>query len=280
MDWGLGSLFSGLANLTRGPVGRERRRERRNQREYAQNSILWKADQLRALGINPVAMAGMTGPSYKPQQVGGTQNIGKGFGQLANTLINRAVGKKERELSIASTEADIRWKNASADAMSKAEGKSVNSSGVVEIKPSETVSSDDKNVGIEAGAKTGDAASVRSDHTVKIHPNQELAEALESQGWIDSGSDMLNDTITFVQRATNNANVRTKLKSALVRIMKRTGKLKPGETIYWVPIRQRFQVRKYSSLKKYTRRYHRPGKKKTVKSVEEGMKPWGGGIGF
>lgn len=243
--WGLDALGQGLASLGGGPVGREARRERRHQEEFAQNSLLWKADQLRQLGINPVAMAGISGDSYRPQQVGGTANIGRGLGQLANNLIRRSI------------DADTKWKNAAAEAMKKTAAtgtvSSVSSTGAVEMKPGESVSSTVLNKGLEAGAKTGDVATVLSDNSIKIHANEMLSEALESQGMVDKGIDNLNRAITTFNIGINKKGIRTKLRKAVIESLRSTGKLNPGETIYWNGFRQRFVKGKLRSLKHYSR---------------------------
>lgn len=52
----------------------EAERDRRMQREFAQNGVQWRAADARAAGIHPLAALGMQGVSSSPVQVGTTSN--------------------------------------------------------------------------------------------------------------------------------------------------------------------------------------------------------------
>lgn len=286
MSWGLESLGSGMANLPQGPAGRQHKRDQHYntdiQTMFGQNSLLWKAKQLRMLGINPAVLAGSEGSRAVGMagMGGGAGNIGAGLGQLGNKLIDLITNKETRTLKNDSIRADINYKNASADAIRMSGRTPSVQDGSVQIKPSESVSASKSNPGIEAASKVGDAISVRRDKTLKIHANQELAEALESQSGIDNVMDNWNDLVTVKNMALNKNKIRTHMRKTAINVLRSTGRLHPGTTVYWVPGRQRFQIQRIRSLKKHSRTPLRRLKNKMMKHRRHyDRRPFGGDIG-
>lgn len=254
MSWGLESLGSGIANLPQGPVGRQHKRDQHWAHDesvlHATHGLIWKANQLKALGINPAVLGGSEG-SRPMASAGGSPNasgIGRGLGQLGDTLINKLANKESRGLQNDLTKAEINYKNASAEALraSTVDKNAGQKPSDIEVVPSKTIKNIGSNPGVEAASKSGNAVSVMEDGTIKLHANQELAEALESQGVVDRFMDLLHDSKRTATVLLSN-RARSKMKPWIIDTLRKTDRLKPNETIFWNGTR--FQIGKPSKTR-------------------------------
>lgn len=68
----LGSIISGIGSVVGGLFGaNSASKDRKSQKEYAQNSVQWRAADAKKAGLHPLATMGYSGSSYSPVGDGG-----------------------------------------------------------------------------------------------------------------------------------------------------------------------------------------------------------------
>lgn len=198
------------------------------------------------LGVNPLSLLGHEGVSTtgKIAQPGNSYArqgaaLGKGIGTAINALI----------------QADINYKNASAKALKESSVKKVTAkkdgaeielvkspTGMTQTVPSQMTSSTKSNIGMTAGVKPAKDSYVDEYGYIEIVPNQELAEAKESEGAVKSTGNLWYDVNMAIDLATNNTGIRHRLQKTLTKQLRRNGKIDYTQKLKWIDGLQRFKV--------------------------------------
>ena len=97
----LGSLISGIGSIAGGLIGSNSAdKDRKAQKQFAQNSVQWRAADAKKAGLHPLATMGYSGSSYTPVGDGGmgtavsqaAQSVGQGIDNLPkNKAANAAL---------------------------------------------------------------------------------------------------------------------------------------------------------------------------------------------
>lgn len=80
----LGSIISGIGSIAGGLFGaNSAAKDRKMQKQFAQNSVQWRAKDAKKAGLHPLATMGYSGSSYTPVGDGG---MGTAVSQAANHI--------------------------------------------------------------------------------------------------------------------------------------------------------------------------------------------------
>lgn len=220
------SAGAGLLGGILGNKSAERQQDENTalQREFAQNGIRWKVADAQAAGLHPLAALGSSGASYTPSAVvGGDSGIGAA-GQAIGDFIDGQNTKRAQTATMTAQEREMQalalqraqLQNRLLEAQINSEWASVMGQpptppmaaaagpvvapvvarsgpraappGLVEHKPSESISAAPGQRGIEAGTSPFFKAHPISNQSAVLLPSQQASEAIEALGpWAAPG---------------------------------------------------------------------------------------------
>lgn len=122
MTWG--SAVGGTMQAAASAYGaylssKSAKKQRKEQRKFAQQQIRWRVADAKAAGIHPLAALGYTGLSYQPVDDRTGQylsQMGQGLGRAAAGAIDAVSNRKMRDQEIESRELDLEYKHLRNDA--------------------------------------------------------------------------------------------------------------------------------------------------------------------
>lgn len=102
----LGAIISGVSSLAGGIMGsKSAAADRKYQKEYAQNSVQWRAADAKKAGIHPLAALGHSGAQYQPVGDGG---LGSAVSQAGQQLGSAVSASPKNKLATALGESSMR----------------------------------------------------------------------------------------------------------------------------------------------------------------------------
>jgi len=254
--FGLESLGQGMAQLPGGPTYQARKKERREQRRYAMSGIRWKVKDAIAAGIHPLAAMGASTQSYRPQHIEpirGFPDIGAIIDKAkANKMSNDDKALVELAKDSAVLDNDYkRIRNQQAIIDLESPDTTTKNDLLIE-KPAEVVRPSPGNVGIQPGVKSLKDIYVDEFGTINFELTQEASEPRESGSGIKKIHTNIYDAIMIGKVATQ-PKLRQNLINTATRELKRVGRLKKGQAIYWDAKLQVFKIKSIGAHKKYIR---------------------------
>ena len=250
---GLGSVFGafGGSDPPGGMnIGQMLYLQRHGRREYAADF----RENARQMGVSPLALLGHSLPGtpaipmQRQPKVDKAARVGKAMqrmGQDVHRGVQAHMAYETHKENIKETRARTKYYDALATKAlndpTQNPPDAATATGQVNVVPQRIPSASPVNPGVGAGGRSSKFVFVDEFGGVNIMPNQELSEALESQGIVDYSVQQLRDAIRALDRNVN-MGLRNKLRDTVIAELKRTGGIKPWQTIKWDKLLQQFLI--------------------------------------